>query len=81
MPDLPHEALSATVDSRGRITIPRAVRAELSLRPGDRVKFVPEDAGWRIEKDIEGSPFDRWEGILGRREQTPDEIVEDMRGR
>ncbi len=31
---------TATVTSKGQITIPAAVRASLGLRPGDRVEFV-----------------------------------------
>ena len=31
---------TATVNSKGQITIPAQVRASLGLRPGDRVDFV-----------------------------------------
>ena len=109
MPDLPHERhsiASATVDKRGRITIPEPVRDDLGLRPGDRVTFHKEGGKVVLEKEspfdkwvgflehLEGrttdeimeelrgpSSFDKWVGFLGKREQTPDEIVEDMRGR
>ena len=109
MPDLPqkrHSIAGATVDKRGRLTIPAPVRDELSLRPGDRVKFHEDDGKVVLEKEspfdkwvgflghLEGrttdevmeelrgpSPFDKWVGFLGTRDQTPDEIVEDMRGR
>ncbi len=36
---------SATVTSKGQITIPVGVRAKLGLRPGSRVTFVPTDTG------------------------------------
>ena len=36
---------SATVTSKGQITIPVAVRAKLGLRPGSRLAFVPTDTG------------------------------------
>lgn len=34
-----HQA-TATVSSKGQITIPAQVRASLGLRPGDRIDFV-----------------------------------------
>ena len=36
---------SATVTSKGQVTIPVAVRAKLGLRPGSRLAFVPTDTG------------------------------------
>ncbi len=40
---------TATVTSKGQVTIPRKVREALRLRPGDRVDFVlGEDGGVRL---------------------------------
>jgi antitoxin PrlF len=36
---------TATVTSKGQVTIPVAVRRELGLRPGSRLSFVPTDTG------------------------------------
>jgi AbrB family looped-hinge helix DNA binding protein len=36
---------SATVTSKGQVTIPVDVRAKLGLRPGSRLAFVPTDTG------------------------------------
>ena len=36
---------SATVTSKGQVTIPAEVRARLGLRPGTRLAFVPTDTG------------------------------------
>ena len=36
---------TATVSSKGQITIPAQVRASLGLQPGDRVEFVEFETG------------------------------------
>ena len=36
---------SATVTSKGQVTIPVDVRAKLGLRPGSRLAIVPTDTG------------------------------------
>ena len=33
------ERPSATLSTRGRVTIPRAIRERMALRPGDRLQF------------------------------------------
>lgn len=47
----------ATLDGRGRLTIPKNVREYLDLRSGDRVSFKFEDASVRLRverrKDLE----------------------------
>jgi AbrB family looped-hinge helix DNA binding protein len=40
---------SATVTSKGQVTIPIDVRTKLGLRPGSRLVFVPiDDGGYEI---------------------------------
>ena len=36
---------TATVTSKGQITMPQVVRRALGLEPGDKVDFVPDRAG------------------------------------
>jgi AbrB family looped-hinge helix DNA binding protein len=63
--------------SRGRITLPREVRVTLNLRPGDRIRFLPQEDGTvrmrAINKDISSLI-----GILPRprRARTIEEINE-----
>lgn len=35
----------ARMTTKGQITVPKAVRVKLNLRPGDRVLFIVEDDG------------------------------------
>jgi AbrB family looped-hinge helix DNA binding protein len=45
-----------TISPKGQVTIPRAVRNELGLKPGDRIEFVKGSSGryalWAINSDI-----------------------------
>lgn len=36
---------SATVTSKGQLTLPKAIRDRLHVNPGDTVEFVIEDSG------------------------------------
>jgi AbrB family looped-hinge helix DNA binding protein len=50
--------------SRGRVTLPRAVRERLGLQPGDAVEFVEEGGTFRIQKQPTENPFAKWRGYL-----------------
>ena len=72
---------------RGQVTIPKAVRAQLGLAPGDEIEFVAEDGVFRIRKRQEESPFAPWRDYLadkpipGLEGLSVDELIEEMRGR
>ena len=74
--------MSTKLTSKGQVTIPKAVREHLGLRPGDEIEFVEQDGSFRVEKRVPVSPFEKYRGYLkhltGR---DPDELVEQMRGR
>lgn len=36
--------------SKGQITVPAELRAELGLKPGDRVEFVRENGTFRVQR-------------------------------
>ncbi len=58
-----------TVTSKGQITIPKEIRDQMGLKPGDRVDFIKDRAGrillkpintdFRSLKGIIKSPFNR----------------------
>ena len=47
----PTHIATLRISSRGRITIPKAVRDEVDLKAGDQLIYVPqEDGTWIVEK-------------------------------
>ena len=56
---------TATVTSKGQITIPIEVRAELGLNPGDRIEFVKNEKGRFVLFPKNGS-VKRLKGIFGK---------------
>ena len=71
----------AKITSKGQVTIPKQVRDRLGLRPGEEIEFVEEDAGFRIQKRLLASPFQKYRGYLaGLMGRDPDDLLEQMRG-
>jgi len=60
---------TSTISSRGQVTIPKEIRDQLGLKPGDRVNFVKDRTGrislkafhkdFRSLKGSVKSPFNR----------------------
>jgi AbrB family looped-hinge helix DNA binding protein len=63
------------------VTIPKAVREGLGLRPGDDVEFVAGADGYRLRKLVRANPFTRYRGVLRELTgQSPDTLVRQLRG-
>lgn len=70
------------VTSKGQITLPKKVREDLGVRPGDRVEFEKRQGEFVLRKKVDRSPFDRYEGFLKNlKGKDVDELIEEMRGR
>jgi AbrB family looped-hinge helix DNA binding protein len=46
-----HLGAESEVDSRGRITIPKRLREELQIRPGDRFRFEEHDEAILLRRE------------------------------
>jgi AbrB family looped-hinge helix DNA binding protein len=55
----------AKVTSKGQVTIPVQVRKSLGVKPGDKLRFEPQEGGFRLVRDVEENPFEKWRGIGG----------------
>jgi antitoxin PrlF len=80
---MPGAVQEATITSKGQVTIPKAVRERMGLRPGDRIRFVSDRHGYRMQKPApKESPFAKWRGYAKEFEgQDPDKLIDEMRGR
>jgi AbrB family looped-hinge helix DNA binding protein len=73
--------IKATLTSKGQITIPHQVRERLGLRTGDRIAFVEGPDGFVLQKCIDETAFDRWQGYLTELAGcTTDEVMMELRG-
>ena len=73
----------ATMTSKGQITVPARLRSALHLKPGDKIVFVEEAGGYRIEPQT-GTLADL-QGIVrgGRDAVTTEQVaawIEESRG-
>ncbi len=70
------------VTSGGRVTIPKAIRDELGLKPGSHVEFVREDGKVVLRQRTLDDVFDKWCGRLRGKLLAPtvDETMERLRG-
>ncbi|MSQ15442.1 MAG: AbrB/MazE/SpoVT family DNA-binding domain-containing protein [Dehalococcoidia bacterium] len=74
--------MTTKITSKGQVTIPKMVRDRLGLKPGDEIEFVEDKEGFRVQKLVLESPFDKYLGFLSHMAgMDPDSVVEDMRGR
>ena len=60
---VPAQSFRAKVTSKGQITIPVGVRRSLGVKPGDNLRFEQQDGGFRVVRDAEENPFEKWRGI------------------
>jgi antitoxin PrlF len=73
---------TATVTSKGQITIPREVRRRLGLKPGDRVDFITDRGRTVMGRAQKGSnPFEAYIGALPafRNRREIDSWIAEMR--
>lgn len=67
------------VTKKGQVTIPKDVRDELGIRPGDEVEFVRTESGYRIEKEADENPFEKWRGAANT-DRSVEERMAELRG-
>lgn len=67
------------VTRKGQVTIPKAIRDELGLNPGDEVEFEETEGGYILKKEGDENRFEKWRGIADTNE-TVEERMRELRG-
>jgi antitoxin PrlF len=75
---------SATITSKGQITLPIEVRRRLGLKQGDKVEFVYDEDGRTVVRPeaTDEDPLDKWVGKYPAFKTTEENIAfwREMRG-
>jgi antitoxin PrlF len=59
--------MRATITSKGQITLPKALRTKMGLKPGDEVVFLPHNDSCELRKT---RSIHELAGILGKPKKT-----------
>ena len=68
-----------TLSDRGQVTIPKALRDRLGIRPGAELEFEAEDGRIIVTKAEDADSLTSVFGILGGARRT-DDLIESIRG-
>jgi AbrB family looped-hinge helix DNA binding protein len=60
---VPVQSVRAKVTSKGQVTIPVEVRKSMGIKPGDKLRFEALESGFRVVRDMDENPFEKWRGI------------------
>lgn len=75
----------ARMTSKGQITVPCEVRRAMGVRPGDKIEFEMNGAGWCVRPVRTEDPFEKYRGIgtpgIGRGRKAVLRWSRQMRGR
>ncbi len=71
--------MEAIVSEKGQVTIPKALRERMGIRPGQVLEFTAERGRLVARKLVDDDRFDRLRGILTL-DRPVDELIDEMRG-
>ncbi len=69
--------MQSTLTSKGQLTLPKAIREQLRLHPGDKLEFFLRDDG-RLEMVLKGSDITALKGMIPppRKNVSQEEITQ-----
>jgi AbrB family looped-hinge helix DNA binding protein len=81
MPDNTSAEVVSTITSKGQVTVPRSIRDELGVRPGDKIAWIKGRNGVAVKKKVNLERVKKWRGYLkDLAGKDIDEVVREMRG-
>ena len=67
--------------SKGQLSMPKAIREQIGVRPGDEVEWVSDATGVHVKKTIDVEGIRKWRGYLkDLAGKDIDTLVREMRG-
>ncbi|HVN63771.1 MAG TPA: AbrB/MazE/SpoVT family DNA-binding domain-containing protein [Candidatus Binataceae bacterium] len=73
------KSMKSRIAERGQVTIPKALRDRLGMRPGATLEFREEHGRLIAVKSVQADPIARVYGCLGRKFET-DAFMAEIRG-
>ena len=74
----------AKITSKGQITVPKKIRSELGVKPGDSLVFENKDGSVTVRPVRKENPFDKYRGIgnpgIGTGLEAINTYIRDVRG-
>ena len=78
MSELPRKYVVSKVSVKSQTVLPRVVRERLGIRPGDRLRYVFDADGIRIEKETQREDDDPFIAFSEWASQADDEAYGDL---
>ena len=72
--------MKSVVSEKGQVTIPKALRMRLGIKPGEVLDFVEEGGRLVATKSVAVDLVEAVSGILGNEGQNTDEFIDSVRG-
>jgi antitoxin PrlF len=66
--------MHSVISEKGQVTVPKPLREQLGIRPGDRLEFTEELGHLVVSKTASQDPVAAVYGILGSSESTNDTL-------
>jgi len=67
------------VTSKGQVTIPIELRNKIGIKPGNYLEIKETEAGYVIQKQVDGNCLEKYVGILNNTTAS-DKVIKELRG-
>lgn len=65
--------------SKGQVTIPIELRNKIGIKPGNYLEIKETEAGYVIQKQVDGNCLEKYVGILNNTTAS-DKVIKELRG-